>query len=382
MNIESAKVPKKIPSLDGLRALSILLVLFDHGAKSLPTAVTDTFVYSIFSNSQLGVRIFFIISGYLITRLLLEETAKHGDINLKKFYIKRILRIFPVFYLYILVMVLLQVFVGGVFHWQDILIASLFLWNMKLLLVGSSPYEQEPGLMREPTADGWRLMGHFWTLAMEEQFYLVWPFVMKKVKQAKNLMKICVWVIVLMPAIRVLAYYTLPEVRGQIDNMIFTSSDSLLLGCLLALLEQSAYRDRMLNWLTKTWMVVISVIFIFIISPFLVLKFRGMYDLTVGMTLTNIGISSLLLFSIYKQNSWHRFLNLKFIATVGVLSYSIYIWQQLFLFTDVKWLFIDIGSTRFYLNRFPQNIFFVILISCLSYYLYEKRILKYKNRIK
>lgn len=373
----------KIPSLDGLRAISILLVLFDHGAPSLPDYISESYLYLIFSNSALGVRIFFVISGYLITRLLLNEIDKHGDMSLKRFYVKRVLRIFPVFYLYVLVIILLQVFVGDVFYWRDIAIAGLFLWNMHALITGGSR-PQGGGTadgMRNPHADGWYLMGHFWTLAMEEQFYLIWPFVMKKVKNRKTLIKICLWIVLLMPIIRIVVYMTVPTVRGQINNMLFTAGDSIMLGCMVALLEKSKYWDKLFKFLTDNKVVLLSVLYIFILDPMLHQQFKGSYELVVGISLTNIGIVSLIIWSINKQSLWHSFLNIRAVATVGVLSYSIYIWQQLFMFVQVKWMYLNIGDTKFYLNKFPQNIILVIIVSCISYYLYEKQFLKLKDRL-
>ena len=372
----------KIPSLDGLRALSILLVLFDHGGPSLPDYISQSYLFLLLSNSGLGVRIFFVISGYLITRLLLNEIDKHGDMSLKRFYIKRVLRIFPVFYLFILVIILMQVFVGDVFYWRDIIIAGLFLWNMHALITGGKNPEAnaDPSGLRNPAQDGWYMMGHFWTLAMEEQFYLIWPFVMKKIKNRQTLIKICLGIVLLMPLIRIGVYFAIPSVRGQINNMLFTAGDSIMLGCLVALLEKSKYWERLYRFLTDKRVVVLSVLYIFIADPLLDHRIGGAYQLVAGISITNIGIASLIIWSINKQTKWHSLLNVRFIATIGVLSYSIYIWQQLFLFVQVKWMFIEIGETKFYLNQFPQNIILVILVSCASYYLYEKQFLKLKER--
>lgn len=372
---------KKIPSLDGLRALSIFLVLFDHAAHSLSPDITHNWLYTILSNSDLGVRIFFVISGYLITRLLLEETERNGKINLKKFYIKRVLRIFPVFYLFILVIVLMNIIVGDVFYWTDILIAGTFLWNMKSLIQPGRNDYGDTGSWRNPGRDGWLLLGHFWTLAMEEQFYLIWPFVMKKVHSHKKLIRICIAIMLLMPLVRVAAYFLLPQARGQINAMIFTSCDTLLIGSAAALIEKTRFKEKFIRILSDPRVVALSIVAIFIISPFLQNRFGGTYKLTIGITITNVGILSLLLWSIYKENAWFRFLNLKPIMVIGVLSYSIYIWQQLFFFGEVEWLYLTFGDYKFYLNQFPQNIFLIALVSSASYYLYERRFLKLKDRL-
>src|SRR5215467_4874995 len=99
-----ASTSGRIPSLDGLRALAIVLVLFEHGMKAhFDDAAGWTSLYG-----GLGVSIFFVLSGYLITLLLLREWQSTGTISLKGFYGRRALRIFPAFYTYVLVVVILN----------------------------------------------------------------------------------------------------------------------------------------------------------------------------------------------------------------------------------------------------------------------------------
>src|ERR1700730_6421880 len=94
----------RIPSLDGLRALSISLVLLSHAIPSLPGNVeVPTVLEPIIHNGHLGVSIFFVISGYLITQLLVREWKATGSIGLRDFYGRRALRIFPPFYAYLMV---------------------------------------------------------------------------------------------------------------------------------------------------------------------------------------------------------------------------------------------------------------------------------------
>jgi peptidoglycan/LPS O-acetylase OafA/YrhL len=100
---------KRIPSLDGLRAISILFVIFAHaaGGVNLPEWMARTIPIGVF-----GVRVFFVISGFLITSLLLYENANLGKISLGAFYKRRALRILPVYYFYILTVFVLDRFVG------------------------------------------------------------------------------------------------------------------------------------------------------------------------------------------------------------------------------------------------------------------------------
>src|SRR5690242_14615932 len=93
---------KRIKAFDGLRAIAILLVLAGHAKETIKSPNEILNLASIFiANSGLGVRLFFVLSGYLITMLLLQEINGNGAINLKKFYARRIIRIFPSFYCFI-----------------------------------------------------------------------------------------------------------------------------------------------------------------------------------------------------------------------------------------------------------------------------------------
>src|SRR5215218_2561998 len=112
---------RRLPSLDGLRGISILLVLFAHSRPRDLVAL---------QYAQLGVSIFFVISGYIITRLLLEEHARTGDISLSKFYLRRTVRILPVLYMYLLVLALLKKH-GFILLDRNGLFGSLtFLWSI------------------------------------------------------------------------------------------------------------------------------------------------------------------------------------------------------------------------------------------------------------
>ena len=139
----------RLPSLDGLRALSIGLVLFAH---SHPP---EKFEKVAFYCGNLGVRIFFVISGFIITWLLLQEAKSNGGISLKDFYIRRIARIFPAYYTYLAVVFFLDRagLLNGGSNIQRIL-------NI-LFLANYGPCEGPTGVL--------------WSLGVEEQFYLLWP---------------------------------------------------------------------------------------------------------------------------------------------------------------------------------------------------------------
>ncbi len=145
------------PSLNGLRSVSIVLVLFDHFAFNS----IYKFQYKFLVVGHLGVYVFFVISGFLITTLLLKEKVATGTISLRYFYKRRFLRILPLVYLFLAVLLLLN----QVFH-----------LNISLLgFLGPILFLVNIGLFH----NNW-YTSHFWSLAYEEQFYLVFPFILKQ----------------------------------------------------------------------------------------------------------------------------------------------------------------------------------------------------------
>lgn len=353
----------RIKSLDGIRAISILMVLLAHGAFSLPEYITRTFIYDIFSNGHTGVMIFFVISGYLITKLLLLERKKTGEVNIRDFYIRRFFRIFPVFYIYIFILLLLKntIYPDIFSSYVTILFAALYLWNYKNLF-SNIPVE----------VNGNWFMGHLWSLSMEEQFYLVWPLMFKKIK-IRRLTSLVIAIIIIMPILRVSTYFYIPNSRGQIDMMLHTGGDTILTGCLGALLEKSEKFTYLLKKLwNKTWLLVFAFVYLFIINSYMQNKFAGSYSVPIGHSLTNFTILFLLLWCIYIPSHVQTFLNYPWIKQIGIMSYSLYIWQQLIL-TNRYHLFI---------NTFPINFILVFAISFVSYYVIERPILNLKNKFK
>ena len=148
-------------SLDGLRAISILMVIWHHTASALYPNIR------ILRLGHLGVHFFFVISGFLLTTLLLREREKHGTISLKHFYIRRSLRIFPLYYAVILV------YIAVVYFVEPTSVYGLAFWdNLKYYLTYTSNWFV--------THDQPRVIFYFaWSLATEEQFYLMWPSVEK-----------------------------------------------------------------------------------------------------------------------------------------------------------------------------------------------------------
>ncbi|KGO92510.1 acyltransferase family protein [Flavobacterium subsaxonicum] len=354
----------RIKSLDGIRAISILMVLIGHASETMPKSLKENILFMFIANGSLGVKIFFVISGFLITKLLLIEKKKNGKINLKDFYLRRIFRIFPVFYLYIIVILFLKyTLIPNIFNNFTLVgFACVYLWNYKHLLVSDTT----------PDNGNW-FFGHFWSLSMEEQFYLVWPVMFIKIKNMSLLIKIVAVIIILMPIVRIATYFLMPDSRGQLGMMLQTGGDSILVGCLAALLEQNTkFKKVAVKYYSNGYLIALSALFIFILSPLLNSKLGGTYSVTLGHSINNIFIIILIFWCIYIPSKVANVLNSRVLVQIGILSYSLYIWQQLFL----------TNRTDLWVNKFPQNIIIVVFVAFISYYVVEKPILNIKKRFK
>lgn len=339
------------------------MVLLGHARDTMSKPLGENLIFSFIANAGLGVRIFFVISGYLITSLLLKERAKIGKIDVKDFYLRRIFRIFPVFYLYIIVILVIKAFFASDIFTDYSLVgyASTYLWNYLALLHTTVGHE-----------NGYWYFGHFWSLSMEEQFYLLWPLLFISLKPV-SLKKVVIGIIVIMPAIRVATYFLMPNSRGQIGMMLQTGGDSILFGCLGALIENTDnFKEKWVGIIQNKFVVIASAIFIFIISPLISLHFKGAYNIIFGISINNVCIMLLIFWSIYVPSKFANFLNAKPLIHIGILSYSLYIWQQLFL--------TNIYSS--WVTQFPQNLLVVFVVATLSYYVIEKPILGLKKRLK
>ena len=221
----------RIAYLDGLRAYSIVLVLMGHAVHLIPWMSSRLALplTVLFTDSTLGVRVFFVLSGFLITALLLDEFEDTHTISIKGFYERRIARIFPVFYAYILAIVALKLLDLAKVGWPAIVAAATYTWNYSILWgapIGNSGY----------------LLGHFWTLSLEEQFYLVWPALLFLVGP-RRARQTALAAVLLLPVLRVASYFLLPSLRGQLGMMFHTGADQILWGALGAF----AYRDGVLE---------------------------------------------------------------------------------------------------------------------------------------
>jgi peptidoglycan/LPS O-acetylase OafA/YrhL len=328
-----------------LRAISIALVLLGHlsgtrGFGKLDLGVGDY--------AHLGVIVFFVISGFLITRLMLSERRKNGCVSLKLFYARRTLRLFPASYAFIACVCLL--WWVGVVHLQ-----AADIWHAVTYTVNFLPERS------------WQI-GHLWSLSVEEQFYLLWPctFVVLGPRRAGW---VAAGVILFGPVARSGAWLFLRGTPYRNLEMFPMVADSLAMGCLLA--RVGGWLERK-NWYLQLFRPVCSVGLAALIL--LINRYMGYTVVEVfGTSVVNLSLAILIHRSVYCSRDWiGQVLNWKPIAFVGVLSYSLYLWQQLFLNRNsCAWV-----------NVFPQNLVFTIAAALGSYFLLERPVLRLRRRLR
>jgi peptidoglycan/LPS O-acetylase OafA/YrhL len=338
----------RVASLDGLRAISILLVVMSHllGTKGFPLGPRA--LGAAGDLGYLGVRVFFVISGYLITNLLIAEHAKHGHISLRGFYLRRAYRILPAASA-LIVSIAIVAWAGGVdLRPGDLPAAATYTMNYH--------YDR-----------AWEL-GHLWSLSVEEQFYLVWP-VLLVVLGVRRIVPLSALFLVLAPIVRVIVWRSGYEHR---DDMIMEAypcvMDSIAAGCLLAGLRPWLDRQKWYRYLTEGpgFVAIVALIALAEIPTDIILL-----DYVVDISAINLAIAIFVdRFVRYPSGPVGVVLNWRPIMFVGTLSYSLYLWQQPFLNHRIERTW----------TEWPVNVVLAIACALGSYYLVEKPFLALRDR--
>lgn len=325
---------QRIPSLDGLRAFSIFLVMFNHLVLGLDLPWSPR-TLALFDVGRLGVKVFFVISGFLITTLLLDELGKTNTISLPRFYLRRTLRIFPPYYCFLAVMLVFYALGRISVNPREFVYAATY----------TSNYSQMT----------WNL-GHTWSLSVEEQFYLLWPALLLLLGRRRGLF--CAGAMLfLSPLARVYMPTT-----GRLE----TVADSLVCGCLLAGMRHQLLLDSRVTKLVKSnafflvSLAIVTLIELLASRPSLVPT--RVFNLCL-VSVQNLLIALMIHWCITNhQGVIGRVLNCAPLSFIGVISYSLYIWQQPFFnHFDPTWF-----------TQFPVNVFCIATLAIISYYCVEQ----------
>jgi peptidoglycan/LPS O-acetylase OafA/YrhL len=336
------------PSLDGIRGIAIIMVLLFH------LRLSGNYFYATIFNGKLGVIIFFVLSGMLITTLCIKEKVATNDISLKNFYIRRALRIFPVAYLYIIVVVILNYVFKLKISYINIIGTCLYLMNFTSFF--------------RKYYSTW-FTGHFWSLSVEEQFYLFIPFILKR--KFKAYLGVILAIIIVLPLF-ICLQYLFPVLNGGIlyaFTHYLIKFQGIAVGCLFSVL---LFKYPVSKWVGGRFKAILNILAFILI---LVIPYDDLFNLPSVFTglVICILIGYIIISNVSPGNDFvFRFLNTKALKTIGVLSYSIYIWQQ--LFTSVE------SKLPMFMTTAPYNIICILVTGCCSYYFYERAFLKLKSK--
>lgn len=285
----------RIPSLDGVRAVAVLLVIAGH----LLSGRGGALLLAIF-----GVHTFFVLSGYLITRLLQAEWQHNGKIDLVAFYRRRSFRIFPAAFTYILII-------------------ALFCPNVRSGLIYALTYTVSYHFVGTPL-----YFQHLWSLSVEEQFYLLWPLGLVLAFQHRA--KIAWITMLIAAAFRLTVALGSPGYQSAFVHFSFPGTmDSIAAGCLLAVYEPWI-RER-LSWMTDSIAVVTALpltAWVVEVTCWADVSETTARSLTVFWGAVPLLIALWIFILVERRD---RILNNRIASTIGVLSYSLYLWQQPFL---------------------------------------------------
>jgi peptidoglycan/LPS O-acetylase OafA/YrhL len=336
-----------LPTLDGWRAISILMLLFCHcgiATYVMPGGLYENaHISDLIFRCNICVNVFFALSGLLICTLILRDESKTGTIDLPGFYIKRCFRILPAYLAYLGTLAVLHLVTGQFTLNRAEWASCLLIWRNYLPQLWMSP-------------DRWYL-AHFWTLSVEEQFYLIWPTLLFFLGRGRaRTAAICLSILV--------AGWRAFSHHAAIDPRL----DSLFWGCAVAITIANARERRLLerfltplNWgvlalivcIGNFWRLKFSLVWIPVALPFLI-----------AGTMLN--------------PHWYisRLLDHPVLVWIAKISYGLYIWQELFLVGGherVKFMGI--------LQVFPFNFIASFTLGALSWYFFEKPLLSYGRRL-
>ncbi|SAK65519.1 acyltransferase family protein [Caballeronia ptereochthonis] len=350
-----------VQELTGLRCVAVTMVVIGHAQHMIDGGYSGLLApLRLISDGRLGVLIFFVLSGYLITSILNAEWKASGSIRLLPFYAKRALRIWPAFYMYLAIVAFMS-FAGLVdIDHRQVAVAALHLWNYSAIA--------GMGSLNAAHADGAWYLGHFWTLALEEQFYWFWPPLLFHILKRGN-QRALVALIVLVPLVRIATYFAAPSLRGQLSMMLHTGIDPILIGCFVAL-NKDGLKARVA---ALPWGPVIPtatvLLLLFAVSA-LQAKLGGLWRATYGTTIESAMVGFVIVVLISQKDFWFsRLLRTAPFVYVGTISFSLYLWQQLFS---------NVHSPVAY--RFPLCVVGALAAATLSYYLIEAPFLRIKDR--
>jgi peptidoglycan/LPS O-acetylase OafA/YrhL len=302
---------QRIAVLDGWRGISILFVigghLIDQRYRTDSSSLIESFMFHL---AIWGVDIFFVISGYIITKLALREYDRVGSFSAKNFYLRRIFRIIPPFFLYLGTIALASEYSMIVQPYSGIVAAAAFVCNL-------------------PLTDCSGFVGHTWSLAYEEQFYIAFPALFALTcfcsRQAFAILLVC---LISLPFLR---YFLHLEGAWRVAAALTAKFSFICIGTVLAINEDKV--RQLSNHSNANY--ISGAVFSLLIALLLLNAMPVATSIVHVMSSLNdvalpLGIAWLVGITVHQSNLFTRVLTTRPLLLIGTISYSLYLWQQLF----------------------------------------------------
>lgn len=331
----------KIKGLDGLRAISVLLVIMSHAEAWQALGITSSALRSALS-AQTGVSVFFVLSGFLITYLLIKEKEATGKIDIIAFIKRRALRIFPLYYLAIFFLVYID-YTGKA-----------------RIPTCSFAYALTYTINFYPKECAYSAMSHFWSLSVEEHFYLFWPLIFCLGKRIAVLVALAIATSCVIFGTSLYPDSTL----YYMNRWTFPAMLPILAGCLLAFIcNTETIKTTMTKKPTS------NILLIAILSGAAAPAFIN--SDVIWLT----SICALVLYVFYNQNSTLvKLLEFKPLASLGIISYGLYVWQGVFTGNG------PYRSGAPYPPSVDVGVWLTFIVAPLSYVFFENPIMKLKKK--
>jgi peptidoglycan/LPS O-acetylase OafA/YrhL len=377
-NAENPGGFRHVPALDGIRGAAILLVLIDHlfwANNNTGHFITDL-LSQVRGATYCGVNLFFALSGFLITGILLDSL--HMRHYFRTFYARRTLRIFPLYYGVLFVLLLLtrplHLTWSGWQYYYLTYSANLALWP-----VG-------------PLELGFFNINHFWSLQVEEQFYLVWPLIVYRIRHPEPLVRTALSLCAVVLAIRIflVAMRSHPPFDNHylVYSPTFSCADNILFGCALAAVLRTRLRQRILQAAPFVFWTALAILFLVAIpngglewgSNFLP---GSIFISTIGFSLMGAASAALIAMTLTPGRAQSLFSN-SILRFFGRYSYGLYVYHY-----SVSGLFLHPLRAFFYTHLHSKGLAVLLegmtsgavslTIAILSYHLFEIRFLHLKR---
>jgi peptidoglycan/LPS O-acetylase OafA/YrhL len=345
-----------LSGINGLRAIAALSVVAAH--VMMPGISNFNLKYRLdLPMAGYGVTLFFVISGFLITFLLLKEIDKTGNISIRKFYFRRILRIWPIYYLFIIICVILSFFIS------DIKIIKANTIICYLFFAANVPFIFGNGIL---------IIAHYWSIGVEEQFYLFWPWVVKL--SQKKLLIYSFLIFFILFSIKCILWLILGSKSLFYQAIMVTRFHCMMVGAIGAILYVKS--NLFFIKLSSDKVVQLSAWVLFICMGI------GIIRLPAPIASEFIALVSLVLI-IGQITKFNRLINLdhRFFDFIGKISYGIYIIHPLVIYLSSSiFIHLEIYMPLKYILVYAWVFFVTIAVSYFSYTYFESKFLRLKQK--